>query len=615
MRHHVCLVIACVLGLGAGPVAVSSAADAAPPNAEAAVTWGPPTMVDPSTGNPSAISCPSASSCLVVDESGNAFTGTHGAWSTPDRVDRQARFTSVSCSSSFCEVVGYEQLAGQRYRHIALTHTDAGWSRPVTLGIVATHLSCVSSTFCLAVGDQASEVYDGQTWRPAGRVGGPYDRPSAVSCASPTFCVAALLRGDVSVFDGTSWLARTPVDPDGPLLSVSCVATTFCAAVGGHEAFVFDGGAWSAPTTVGTVHGLSSVSCVDASFCLATARGAAVRWNGTAWQDPVRTAGGVDGRPQVSCASARACVLVDPRGYSLGYDGRSWSGSELFDPEVGHLHAVSCPTATFCAAVDFEGSALTFDGSSWTQPLRIDTANLQGVSCASPTFCVAIDGAGSASTFDGSAWSTPTRIVGPHDPFLMAVACPSATFCIAMADGGTVTMYDGHQWSSQRLIGNGEFASLSCASPSYCLVTENDAEQVTWNGTSWGAQHPSGGYRLETLSCVTSTFCAGTSFVDNGIDALVYDGTHWGDPQQLSAYNAYDPLSCASTTSCQALEGSSIDYSYDGSSWSTGPRMDVHGGGIIDVSCAAGTGFCAALDRTGRILIATNAGSVRAGGR
>jgi hypothetical protein len=110
------------------------------------------------------------------------------------------------------------------------------------------------------------------------------------------------------------------------------------------------------------------------------------------------------------------------------------------------------------------------------------------------------------------------------------------------------------------------------------------------------------------VACPSASFCVAMATGGTAaIAAATYDGTSWGNVQQLSQYNAFDPLSCVSTTSCQALENTSLDYTYDGNSWRTGRPMDPHGGGIADVSCVRATTFWVALDVTGRILTTTDA--------
>ena len=54
------------------------------------------------------------------------------------------------------------------------------------------------------------------------------------------------------------------------LTSVSCVGTTFCAAVdSGGKALTFDGTIWTKPSDVDGATGLVAVSCATASYCLA----------------------------------------------------------------------------------------------------------------------------------------------------------------------------------------------------------------------------------------------------------------------------------------------------------------------------------------------------------
>jgi hypothetical protein len=77
----------------------------------------------------------------------------------------------------------------------------------------------------------------GQTWgapvrvepgQPSTTSVGPY--PTAVSCASATYCAAVDGNGAVLQWSGTAW-SYDRVDPGHHLTAVSCPTTTFCAAV------------------------------------------------------------------------------------------------------------------------------------------------------------------------------------------------------------------------------------------------------------------------------------------------------------------------------------------------------------------------------------------------
>jgi hypothetical protein len=173
-----------------------------------------------------------------------------------------------------------------------------------------------------------------------------------------------------------------PAPTDSPWLSgVSCVSTTFCAAVGNDQdgaaiLDTFNGSAWQAGSLSGLSSGdvaqFDSVSCPAATFCAATG---------------VR----VDG------------VTGVPDALATTWDGSSWTVQTTDSPGVTYneLDGVSCPTPTDCVAVGVNGSI----GSS------------------TPFEPIVEDSSGGAF----SSVSTPD-LTGTND-LLFAVSCPDVTWC------------------------------------------------------------------------------------------------------------------------------------------------------------------------------------------
>ena len=308
-----------------------------------------------------AISCPVAGTCVAVSAAGQSWTYTGGSWAAPVAIpgnDPQA----ISCTSaSFCVAVGYQTATPPTDAASLNIFDGTSWSAPTTFteplptGATFTSMdlwsvSCTSPSFCAAVGNRVvttssgtatsssavgpfAVTYDGTSWsapvtiEPSGSV-------QDVSCASPTFCVAASSTGTILTWDGTSWstTASLPVGVLGIVGGVSCASPTFCvvgAAVAGSslangEVFVFDGRSWSAPTTVtsGTVAILDSVTCPSATFCLAGADegGLIASYDGTSWSassiDPSSTSNEVVNG--VSCASSTFCGVATDLGVSIG---------------------------------------------------------------------------------------------------------------------------------------------------------------------------------------------------------------------------------------------------------------------------------------------------------
>ena len=176
--------------------------------------------------------------------------------------------------------------------------------------------SCVSSTFCMAVG----------SWHPK------YKSPTTVALAER--------------WNGATWSTVT-VPPSkttaSQLDSVSCTSPTFCVAVGA-----------AGIDTASSIYGVPLVET----------------WNGTSWSTPVEAtalplpAGFHNGSlNSVSCFSQTDCMavgewtfvpfaLVVPQALAIAYDGTNWTGQTLPSQGSGQvLHGVSCVTNGNCVAV------------------------------------------------------------------------------------------------------------------------------------------------------------------------------------------------------------------------------------------------------------------------
>jgi hypothetical protein len=253
--------------------------------------WPAPAPVDAAVAIDS-VSCPTVGFCMAVDASGSALAFSGGAWSKPVKIDKApfAELTSVSCSSpGFC--VAVDSLGD------GFVYTGRSWSPPASADSGAwsaasrddASLSCPVDGFCVGV-DPAQNFfyYVGGNWQPTAGFDPSTPAPSitarygdAVSCSSPSLCVAAANLGEALAYNGTSWSQPVVVDPDGYLESLSCPADNFCVAVDGllpdgfgavaqtGNVFLYNGTTWSTPQNVDGSGILRSVSCPDATFCVA----------------------------------------------------------------------------------------------------------------------------------------------------------------------------------------------------------------------------------------------------------------------------------------------------------------------------------------------------------
>ncbi len=184
-------------------------------------------------------------------------------------------------------------------------------------------VSCPAQNFCLAVGyysPQASgfstlvESWNGSTWSviSSPNVPGYSNQLFSVSCISATNCQAAgnyaNPAGDfytlVESWNGSAMsIVPSPnsANGHGELYGVSCVSSTFCAAVGDSARSnnttlveTWNGASWSVipSPSPGTIDNfLQAVSCVQATQCTAVGSYATTgpsrtlieAWNGAAW--------------------------------------------------------------------------------------------------------------------------------------------------------------------------------------------------------------------------------------------------------------------------------------------------------------------------------------------
>jgi hypothetical protein len=447
------------------------------------------------------VSCVSATFCEAVGVGGasqapSAWVWRGSSW-TAQTLPSQLGLGSlhgVSCvSPAFCEAVGLDfNAAGAP----AAVWNGSAWqiqSTPNPAKNAATTLSavaCASMRSCESAGDfelnqsntphALTEDWNGRTWglqRAAAPAGATTNVLSAVSCVSASFCEAVGEHGNnvgtqsnlAEVWNGTTWqIQRTPNpgSPFGPptnvLEDVSCVSTSFCEAVGngpdGMAALGWNGTSWQVQNRPGNGGFQSRVSCPSVTFCMSIdANGQVDTWNGTSWGAGTNLTGfsPVDG---LSCVSASFCEVVGggPAGESAAvWNGSTWTDQATPGGTGEALIAVTCLTASSCEAVGElvnQGNPVTlaevWNGSAWTiQPTPNPSLSmgsvLNGLSCTSVSACTAVgqDQTGSfgpfrtlAEVWDGTTWSlrsTPNHVNAGQN-ILNGVSCGASRMCSAV---------------------------------------------------------------------------------------------------------------------------------------------------------------------------------------
>ena len=304
------------------------------------------------TANFSSVSCPTATFCAAVDETGDAFTWNGKSWSKGVAIDATAATNMNDLLAS---------------------------------------VSCVSSSFCVA-GDDLSDVYtfNGSAWSAADQLDPSNTSASvsfSVSCTTTSFCMAVDGNTNYYIYSGTSWSAPQMINANSlnatTIGEVSCANPTFCEAAYNDQSVTFNGSGWSAPQTLSLPPGSKSGSNFEVSV--------------------------------VSCPTATFCAAGGTTGANVAYlntfDGTTWSKGLILTTSLGpqSVHGLSCPTPSFCMAGGLDGW-VTYNGSAWSKPQTFANAGgpigtgplyANAMSCASTTFCVEVESNGYADSWTG----------------------------------------------------------------------------------------------------------------------------------------------------------------------------------------------------------------------
>ena len=380
-------------------------------------------------------------------------------------------------------------------------------------------VSCTSRSLCVAVGDYGSIEWStdpaagAASWQ-AAEIDKAADTPenptnvNAVSCASPSVCVAVDAHGNALISrdpaaGARSWRA-TQIDRGGQLTAVSCPSPGLCVT-GDSSGRVFSsrhpsatGSSWRRTRLPAA---LTSVSCPSAALCVGTDRAGDVvsstdpgdsrpRWRVT----PVVGKLGltISYRPEVSCPSASLCVAAigtevlvstDPAG-----DASAWRLTYRipgFTP-VG-FGALSCPTTSACVALTTAGGYLesadpaggqTAWGGERLGPVgKLDPAGAHvEIACVSRSLCVAVNGVQVVTSTTPlaavPAWAIGTPRGGYNS--VGGLQCPGRRLCVGFDNAGNVLTSthpaDGaHSWSLAH-VDSRPIVKLVCPSSTLCVA-------------------------------------------------------------------------------------------------------------------------------------------------
>jgi hypothetical protein len=466
--------------------------------------WTAPVRVNhlPSFGGSSlnAVSCPSSTLCVAVDDAGNVATSSNptggaSAW-TVAKIDGTRPLVGVSCpTSTLCVAID-----GAGNTIISTTPTAAAtWT---VTNVDGNHhlsaVSCTTNSLCAAV-DRAGNVITSTdptggaaAWKATLLDG---SRPLiAVTCLDSGFCVAAR---EVSATEGE---VLTSTDPSGgaaawisaiggPLLTdVSCPTRDLCVGV---EHIGSDQGESGVIYTFGTAPGLTTAVLSD--------------------ERPVEPTA-------VSCPSITLCIAVDSFGEVLTSTHPTGATSAWTFTDAGSdaINDISCPSSTFCVGVTSAGGVITSTNptgkqTAWRESNLIGSASLLAISCPSTGLCVAVGDGGnivsSTNPTGGAATWRVTTVAAAGG--LTGVSCPTETFCVVadFSTGNILTSTNptggATTWTSTKVAQTNALNAVSCPTVSFCVAIDSF-------GNAFVSDDPGGGSAVWKLAHIYGTSCAWT---------------------------------------------------------------------------------------------------------
>jgi hypothetical protein len=311
------------------------------PPAGAGITAFSGSQVD-SDGQLDWVSCPTTTFCMAVDAySGSAYTWNGSSWSGPTRADPSSlsgsNLGSLSCATpTFCMIFAFEASDSDSETQTidAVAWNGTTWAAPQKLTDSngdALSVSCPTATFCMATDALSSWVYNSGTWSSPTTLPGTDGFPifDAMSCASPTFCLA--VADSTITWNGQSWSSDPNTVAMELVTGLSCPTSSFCEVVGTPEGTITAslGASW-------TPQGWSGTSTIASNF-------------------PSNSTG----LRSVSCPAAGDCYAVSDQGQAFRLANGQWGAAIGAGSPGEFLNSISCASPNFCAIVDEDGEALT----------------------------------------------------------------------------------------------------------------------------------------------------------------------------------------------------------------------------------------------------------------
>ena len=474
-----------------------------------------------------------------------------------------------------------------------------------TSGDDITSVSCVTTTYCLALGTYAvilggfqrilAEVWDGSSWR---IVPSPSLDPhgdlwlNVVTCTAVNYCTAAggtssnsrnyaLGQFFGAVLNGSQWnISQPSVNPGSvPLLPVDwklACPTSSCVVFIGATPVVWKPGGTieiqSSPFTAPrTGHFARGISCTSGAFCMLVGD----------MTDPTghteATTNTLYGNPSVGQG--------DGAGWN-SYSGVGFPGSMSWT-----LSGVSCIDSADCVAVghtDQSGKQVVlaeqWNGTKW-QSISSGIAGVSGllssVSCTTLAFCATVGDEGNSATgmvaiWDGASW---TVHAAPDTSRLMSISCVVSGTCLAVGsfrNTPVLIQWNGSALQSIPIASNqsfsGSFDGVFCLSGLTCMAVGNRETGAgsmpvadIWTGTTLeaaeiGLPDSGGAVTLRSVTCTATNVCyaaGNTQATQDSRNVLIaWNGSSWITEkvanQSPTTEDALDSVTCGNARQCLA---------------------------------------------------------------
>jgi hypothetical protein len=277
------------------------------------------------------------------------------------------------------------------------------------------------------------------------------------------------------------------------------------------------------------------------------------------------------------------------------------------------LVSVSCPTTSSCVAIDEQGRLVSLVRGVWSSGSAIPGAGASadsqvGISCVAVTWCQATLGNGAMALFHGSAWTTFGVVDKSGD--IVSLSCPTTRFCAAVDDNGKALIYRG-TWSPPVAVDSGgQLQDVSCTDSIFCMAVSADTPGTAYrfNGTQWSAvpapnpSTPQGGSEPNTLSAVSCASSTSCEALDDFGEAFEWDGRSWSNPVTFDnqMQDGDDAVSCPAKGFCMVVDDNGIAVPILDGSPGSSRQLDSSSFGLNDVSCASAA-WCVAIGGPSRV--------------